>query len=256
MWYALWSPTRRTSRNIVCSGVFGIVDRRSVAGSAPSSCRAARADLKPWIVSANCSGVAVTVGPETLDRQRELLGRRSGVVLGPVFLRPCGREILAVPDVVEDVPLGDPDVLEQVPRRVGHVGRQPVDGVVREVCHGGVEWQVGTVPVDEREKLLAQDVFGGHLVPRFAVLGGAWPGGSSCRPASRRQLTPNLRRRSECVPLAPGSTHLVRSPEQQQRCSSGATVSWQLSLDRVAAGAGRPQPVPGGQASTRLRAPD
>jgi len=34
---------------------------------------------------------------------------------------------------------------------------------------------VGSVPVDEREELLAQDVAGGHLVPRFAGLGGAWP---------------------------------------------------------------------------------
>src|SRR5450759_3034351 len=63
------------------------------------------------------------VGPETLDRQRELLGRRSGVARRPVLLRPAGREVRAAPDVVEDVPLGDPDVLEHVPGRVGDVGR-------------------------------------------------------------------------------------------------------------------------------------
>jgi hypothetical protein len=33
---------------------------------------------------------------------------------------------------------------------------------------------VGTTPVDEREELLAQDVSGGHLVPRFARLVNAW----------------------------------------------------------------------------------
>src|SRR5664280_2930302 len=42
------------------------------------------------------------VGPETLNRQRELLGRRSGVARRPVLLRPGGREVRAAPDVVED----------------------------------------------------------------------------------------------------------------------------------------------------------
>jgi hypothetical protein len=39
--------------------VLGIVVSRSVAGSAISSQSAVRSDLKPWTVSANCSGVAV-----------------------------------------------------------------------------------------------------------------------------------------------------------------------------------------------------
>ena len=143
---------------MVCPGVFGIVASRSVAGSATSSWSAARSDLKPSTVSANCSGVAVA----------SRAGQYSSGQLGARYARS--------PDVVEDVRLGDPDVLEQVPGRVGDVGRQPVDGVVREVRHGGVERQVGTVPVDEREELLAQDVAGGHLVPRFGGLVGAWPG--------------------------------------------------------------------------------
>src|SRR5665811_1209344 len=135
---------------MVCPGVFGIVVSKSVAGSATSSWSAAQSDLKPSIVSANCSGVAVA----------SCAGQYSS---GQVW-----REVRAVPDIVEDVRLGDPDVLEQVPGRVGDVRRQPVDGVVGKVRHGSVERQVGTVLVDEREELLAQDVAGGHLVPRFA----------------------------------------------------------------------------------------
>ncbi len=63
----------------------------------------------------------LSVCPETLDSQRELLGRRDCVVGRPVFLRPRGSEVGAVLDVVQHVFLGDADVLEQVPRRVRHV---------------------------------------------------------------------------------------------------------------------------------------
>jgi hypothetical protein len=99
-----------------------------------------------------------------LDRQRELLGRRRSVARRPVLLRPVGCQIFAVPDVGQDVRLGDPNVLEQMPGRIRHVGRHPVDGVVREIRHGGVKRQVGTPAVDEREELLAQDVAGDHFV--------------------------------------------------------------------------------------------
>jgi len=136
------------------------------------------------------------VGPETLDGQRELVGRRSGIVCRPVFLRPVGREVGAVPDVVEDVRLGDPDVLHQMPGRVGHVGRQPVDGVVGEVRHGGVERHVGAAPIDEREELLAQDVGFGHLV--LGLLDSSARPDASGLVAARVRLHP---RRPQCCPI-------------------------------------------------------
>ena len=77
---------------------------------------------------------------------------------GQKSTRPVLVDVVAVDDVLEDVGLGQPDVLEQVPGRVLDVRRERVDRVVGEVGDSLVERHPGADPVEEGDELTAQAV--------------------------------------------------------------------------------------------------
>ena len=92
------------------------------------------------------------VGKEPIDRRLELGRRRPGLTGRPVVRRPARLPVLPVADVVEDVPLGDPEMLEQVPRRIRHVRWEGVDRRIGEFGDGLVEGHPGVVAVDEPDQ--------------------------------------------------------------------------------------------------------
>ena len=129
----------------------------------------------------------VSIAPEGIERRLEL--RRGGgrAARRPVLIGPRRLEVVPVADVVEDVRLGGSDVLEQVPRRVGRVGDQPVDAIGWEVRDGGLERHVGALRLEQLDQLLAGTLDGfGHAAivarrPIAARLAGVRPGS---RPAA------------------------------------------------------------------------
>ena len=102
----------------------------------------------------------LAIGSEVLDAPvpGTRIGRRGA--LGPVVVRPIERvDVSRVRGEVEEVLLRDPDVLEQLPRRVleargarsTQVRRDPVDRLV--------ESDVGFIPVEEANQLIAEGLF-------------------------------------------------------------------------------------------------
>jgi hypothetical protein len=81
------------------------------------------------------------------------------IVLGPVR-----REVGTIPDVVEDVGLGDPDVLEEMPWRVRNVRRAPIDRLVGEFGYGGLERHMSAAPVEQLKQLLSENVVGHRIL--------------------------------------------------------------------------------------------
>jgi hypothetical protein len=93
------------------------------------------------------------VAPEGGDRLLEVGRCSDRVPCGPVVVRPGRLEVGPVPDVLEDVELREPDVLEQVPRRVRPVRDDAVHPVGREVGDGRIERHVRADGVDQLHQL-------------------------------------------------------------------------------------------------------
>ena len=75
--------------------------------------------------------------------------------MGPVTGRPRGRHVVRIADVLEDVDLGEPEVLEDVPWRVVDIRPPPVDRIVGEAVDRLLEPHVRAVSVEELEELAA-----------------------------------------------------------------------------------------------------
>ena len=105
---------------------------------------------------------------ERRDRLGELLRRSHRIAGGPELGRPFDLDVVAVDDVVEDVGLGEPNVLEQVPGRVLDVRRMGVDRLVGEIGDGVVERHPRVEAIEEPDELLAKVVGVGHSGPPSA----------------------------------------------------------------------------------------
>src|SRR4029079_16548961 len=105
----------------------------------------------------------VPIPLEARDRLLELLAGRGRLERWPVVVRPGGFEVVPIADVVEDVPLREPDVVEQVPGRVrGQVRERSIDRVGGEVGDRRLERQGGALRREELDQLAAHGIDLGH----------------------------------------------------------------------------------------------
>src|SRR5215831_12480493 len=75
-----------------------------------------------------------------------LLGRLR-VAGGPIALREAKLLVVRVPDEIEDVPLCDADVLEQMPEGIRHMGWPPIDVLDGQILHGLRERRLFTLSI-------------------------------------------------------------------------------------------------------------
>jgi len=75
---------------------------------------------------------------------------------GPIARREIGRNVLGIEGVLDDVPLGDAEMLEEFPGRVRSALGAPAAKIGGEVFHRGVEGGVSIFAGEEREKIGAQ----------------------------------------------------------------------------------------------------
>ena len=116
-----------------------IADYGQLAKDGVAGCSLENGEQVNGLVGADpLKGAQIVV--ELLDRLSKPCFVRHGVFRGPVFDWPARRDVSdRVLAVAEDVPLGDPDVLEDVPRRVVDVWSTLVHCPCWEVGHGIVE---------------------------------------------------------------------------------------------------------------------
>ena len=86
-------------------------------------------------------------------------GRGRGGVR-PVLIGPRSFDVVGVRDVVEDVRLGQAEVLDEVPWGVVDVRRPAIHVRIREVCDGRLEGHVSVEPVEQSEQFGTQRIAG------------------------------------------------------------------------------------------------
>lgn len=132
-------------------------------------------DVVPRLAVRN---LRVEVGFRVLDKvyeclpvMQELLDRllpRGAVgllaCLRLVLVRPVEVLVLRIDDVVEDVPLGNADVLQQMPERAIHVRWDGVVVLLGEVRNGVLERHVRLPLREQVNKVLPELCVGGHAL--------------------------------------------------------------------------------------------
>src|SRR5207245_4324783 len=80
--------------------------------------------------------------------------RRIG--FGPISLGPCGRNVLRVPAELEDIPLREAHVLQQLPRRMRCSGRLCTGFLTRQFSERGLKAGVCAFAFEEVQQMPAQ----------------------------------------------------------------------------------------------------
>ena len=63
----------------------------------------------------------------------------------------------------KNVPLGNPDMFQEMPRCVGDIGRPTVAVVRLEIGHSLIESQMGNSSTQEKEQLFSYDLISTHV---------------------------------------------------------------------------------------------
>lgn len=74
----------------------------------------------------------------------------------PVARRPGWGDVLRMPAEFDDVPQSDPEMLEELPRRMRRAGRADPAAFRRKVLHRIIEAHVSAVPVEKARQLIAK----------------------------------------------------------------------------------------------------
>src|SRR5512135_1328541 len=105
------------------------------------------------------------------DRPVPSTGIGRSIPRGPVARRELGRDVARVDAEPEDVPLGDPQVLQQPPGRVRQAGRLRAPEFGGQIGDRLVEVQVRMPPAEQVEQVRAKLVRVAHVSPPLALVG-------------------------------------------------------------------------------------
>ncbi len=154
--------------------VVGAIDPRLAEDGVAGRVRDRRLEVDARVQHQRAQGLEV--GREVGDGPGPAGRGRGRVLRRPVVVRPAPLDVVVLADVVEDVALGDPQVLEQVPGRVRDVRRERVHGLGREVGDGGFERLVRVPAVEAIGDLFALDLVDGHWSLPFGCRVDRWRG--------------------------------------------------------------------------------